>query len=103
MVTKFFGGAGSETGLVYYDAAAKKIRGNFVNSGGSVFRVTLWPDGDNWRDIVDVMLPDGTRGTFNRVFRLVFTDSGNTWTIHFNGKVGVVSVNNRVQPSPKCQ
>ena len=86
VVTRFFGGAGSSTGLVYYDAAARRIRATFVGTGGSVHRATLWRDGDNWRDIVDVTLPDGTKGTLNRVF--IFTDSGNTWTMHTNGKVG---------------
>ena len=86
VVTKFFGGSGSETGLVYYDAAAKRIHGNFVSSGGTVFRLTIWPDGDKWIHAVDVTLPDGTKGAMKNVF--VFADDGKTLTIHRNGKIG---------------
>ena len=86
VVTKFFGGSGSETGLIYYDAAAKRIHGNFGSSGGSVFRATFWPDGDKGLQTVDLTLPDGAKGTLNRVF--IFTDGGNTWTMHTKGKVG---------------
>ena len=86
VVTKFFGGSGSETGLVYYDAAAKRIQATHVSSGGTVFQTTIWPDGDKWREAVDVTLADGTKGKFDRTF--VYADSGRTLTIHINGKLG---------------
>ena len=86
VITRFLGGPGSETGLVFYDPAAKKIRSVTVSSGGTVFRATLTPVGDNWRQHVDVTLPDGTKGIMKNV--LIFTDGGKTMTLHINGKVG---------------
>ena len=86
MVTKFIGGSGSTTGLMYYDAAAKRISWTHVGSGGVVVQSTLWPDGDKWIENVDLTLPDGTKGRMKCIF--IFTDSGKTFTIHFNGKVG---------------
>ena len=86
MVTKFLGGPASSTGMVYYDAAAKRIHHTWVDAGGVVFHNTLWPDGDKWIETVSVMLPDETKGTMNNVF--IFTDGGKTLTIHINGKIG---------------
>ena len=86
MVTNFLGGSGSDIGLVYYDAAAKRIQATHVSSGGTVFQTTIWPDGDKWREAVDVTLADGTKGKFDRTF--VYADSGRTLTIHINGKLG---------------
>ena len=54
--------AGSDHGLVYYDSVAKRIRTTHIGSGGAVFQSILWPDGDQWREEVNVALPDGTRG-----------------------------------------
>ena len=93
VVTKFFGGSGSETGLVYYDAAAKRIHGNFVSSGGTLFRLTIWPDGDKWIHAVDITLPDGTKGAMKNV--CVFAADGKTLTIHRNGYVGDDVVNDQ--------
>ena len=86
MVTNFFGGPGSETGLICYDAAAKRIVWPHVGSSGAVFQSTLWPDGDKWINAVDITLPDGTKGIMKNV--LIFTDGGKTMTLHINGKVG---------------
>ena len=86
MVTNFFGGANSSTGVAYYDEAEKQIHHTYVSSGGTVFQQTLWPDGNNWRNVTDITLPDGTKGSTNR--DLVFTNSGNTLTRHINGHVG---------------
>ena len=86
MVANFFGGAGSNTGLVYYDSASKRIHYTYVASAGTVFQSTFWPVGDKWIENVDVTLPDGTKGTTKNV--LMFTDDGKTLTIHINGKIG---------------
>ena len=86
VITRFLGGPGSETGLVFYDPAAKKIRSVTVSSGGTVFRATLTPVGDNWRQHVDVTLPDGTKGKIR--LDLVYANGGKNLTIHINGKLG---------------
>ena len=86
MVTNFVGGAGSDSGLIYYDAAAKRIRATVVSSGGTVFKATIWRDGTNWKETVDVTLADGTKGKFTRMF--VYSDGGKTLTVHIDGKLG---------------
>ena len=86
VITRFLAGPGSETGLVFYDPADKKIRSVTVSSGGTVFRATLTPVGDNWRHHIDVTLPDGTKGQVKTV--ITITDGGKTGTWELNGKVG---------------
>ena len=86
MIITFVGGSGSETGLMYYDAATKRTRGTFVSSGSTVYQLTNRPDSNNWIETIDVTLPDGTKGRVKSV--VLFTDNGNTVTIRRNGKVG---------------
>jgi hypothetical protein len=86
LITRFLAGAGSETGLAFFDPAAKQIRWVTVSSGGTVFRSTYTPIGDNWRQDSDVTLPDGTKGKIR--CDLVYTNGGKNLTIHINGKLG---------------
>jgi hypothetical protein len=86
MVTRFLGGVGSESGVVFYDPAAKKIQGVVVSSGGTIFRYTMTPVGDNWRRDVKITLPDGTKGKARDDF--IFTNGSKNLTIHHNGKIG---------------
>ena len=86
MFTKFLGGAGSDHGLIYYDSVAKRIRTTHIGSGGAVFQSILWPVGDQWREEVNVALPDGTRGQIKSVF--VYSDDGRQLTIQSDSEIG---------------
>ena len=86
LFTKFLGGGGSDNGLTYYDAAAKRIRRTHVGSGGAVFQAILWRSGDNWKQEVDVSRPDGTRGKMTALF--TFAEGGTKLTILVDSKIG---------------
>ena len=48
MVGKFYGGNGTSTELLAYDAGAKRIKGMTVGSGGYTGNYTIYKRGDNW-------------------------------------------------------
>jgi hypothetical protein len=86
LIGKFLGGDGSSTGMIFYDAVAKKIRATTVTSAGSVEEAVCHRDGKNWVQLVQFKLPDGTKGKVKSVGTI--TDGGKTWTWTMNGKVG---------------
>ncbi|MGI6418828.1 MAG: hypothetical protein ACOX1P_24535 [Thermoguttaceae bacterium] len=87
MTGRWWGGAGSGTGLCYFDAAAKQIMWIWVNSGGAVSQGTIAKKGkSSWVESTSGCLPDGTKLTHTST--LTFSDDGNTHTYLGGGTAG---------------
>ena len=81
-----YGGAGSGTGLYYYDAGAKQIKFLWVNSSGECSRGILYKEDGHWLEKGTGSLADGTKTT--QVSPLTITDDGKTHTYTGTGTVG---------------
>jgi len=78
LISRFYGGDGSSTGLIVFDAGAEQIKSFGVSSGGGVGQSIMYKKGGKWVDEGTGSNPDGTktRGTAT----LTITDNGNTHT-----------------------
>jgi hypothetical protein len=80
MICKGYGGKGSNTWIVVYDAGNKQIRGLWVTSGGDVSHSILYKKGDKWIEKCRGSQADGTKTQVT--FTVTISDSGktHTWT-----------------------
>ena len=86
MVGKFYGGNGSGTWIIVFDAGAKQIKGLFVTSGGAVNHTILYKKDGKWVEKGAGSLPDGAKTEF--VSTLTITNNGDTHTWTGSGSVG---------------
>jgi hypothetical protein len=78
MIVKYYGGDGSATWLIAFDAGAKRITGLWITSGGLVTRSIIYRNGDKWIEKGDGSYPDGTKTEF--LYTITISDGGNTHT-----------------------
>jgi len=80
MVTRFFGGPGSNAGTVVYDAGAKQIRGTGGDSGGSTWIAIIYKKNGKWISAETGSHADGTK--YEGTYTVTISDNGNThrWT-----------------------
>lgn len=74
LISKFFGGQGSETGIWSYDASDGLIKGTVVSSGGAVKSVKVRKTDEGWSSSEVGIEPDGTKVACS--FTLTFQDGG---------------------------
>lgn len=86
LITKFYGGNGSGTGLVAFDAGARQIRWLWVSSGGHVSHSILYKKGAQWVEKGAGSNPDGTKTEY--VSMVTVSDNGNTHTWTGSGTLG---------------
>ena len=86
MVTKFYGGNGSATGLVAFDPLAKQIKSMFVVSGGFVGYTTVQKVDGKWVEKGIGSTPDGTKNEWTST--VTITDNGKTHTWTGTGTLG---------------
>jgi hypothetical protein len=86
LIGKFFGGDGSETSLIYFDAGAKQIRWTMVSSRGAVTQSVVYRKDGKWRQAGNGSLPDGTRTEYTST--AIISDDGNQWIWEGSGNVG---------------
>ena len=86
MVTKFYGGNGSGTGLIAFDALAKQIKWMWVSSGGYVGQSTLQKVNGKWVEKGVGSTPDGTKNEWTST--VTIADNGNTHTWTGTGTLG---------------
>ena len=78
LIGKFYGGSGSTTWITVYDAGAKQIRENGVDSGGTVWTVVYSKTGDKWVGVQTGSLADGRK--IESTMTVTIADNGNTHT-----------------------
>ena len=78
LVGQFYGGNGSDTRLVSYDAGAKQIRGRLVDSAGYMEDAVIYKQGDHWIIMGVGSEADGAKLEFHITLR--FSDHNNTST-----------------------
>ena len=80
LILKFFGGNGSGTSLIAFDAGAKQIKGMDVSSGGGTGHTVIYREGGKWVMKGNGSEPDGSKSEF--ISTLTMTENGNvhTWT-----------------------
>lgn len=86
LIGKFFGGNGSETSLIYFDAGAKQVKWTMVSSGGNVTQNVVYRKDGKWRQKSEGSNPDGTKTRY--MSTATISDDGNTWTWEGSGTVG---------------
>jgi hypothetical protein len=90
---RWYGGAGSGTGVYYFDPRAKQIRWFWVNSGGALEEGILYKSNGHWVEEGSGSLEDG-RATAH-ASDLTITDKGNTHTYTGKGTVGGTKTDDR--------
>jgi hypothetical protein len=86
MIGRFYGGKGSSTGFVVYDARAKRIKSQLADSAGGFMRSVIYQKDGKWIEKGTGCLPDGTKNEFTSTATI--TDNGNTWTLNGPTTVG---------------
>jgi hypothetical protein len=86
MTTRFFGGAGSGTGITLYDAGAKQIKTMWATSSGSMSQVVAFKKNGQWFEKGSGSLADGTKTEFTSM--LTISEEGKTHTWTGGGTVG---------------
>lgn len=86
MIQRFFGGAGSGTGVYAYDANAKQIRLMWADSAGAMSQGIAFKKDGKWFEKASGSLANGTKT--QGVSMLTITDNGNTFTWTGSGTVG---------------
>lgn len=86
LVGEFDGGEGSGLGMWYYDAAARRIRVTYVDSGGTVDTLTYFKQDGQWIESGTGSLRDGTKTSYKGTME--FSDDGTNLTFRGQGKVG---------------
>jgi hypothetical protein len=85
VIGRFFGGDGSATSLVVYDAGAKQITETVVTSGGTVWRAVVARKGDKFVSHAKGSNADGS--AVDTTSTLTLSDDGNTGTWTGTGTV----------------
>jgi hypothetical protein len=78
LIVNYYGGNGSATWMVAFDAGAKQIKSLWVTSGGEVSHSTIYKDGKNWIEKGSGSKADGTKTQIT--YTVTITDGGNTHT-----------------------
>ena len=80
LLTKFYGGSGSATGIIAYDAAKKRIKWRYVTSGGYTAESTVYKKNGNWIEDGVGSTADGKKNLF--LLTVLISDGGKThsWT-----------------------
>jgi hypothetical protein len=79
LLTKYFGGNGSSSSIVVYDAAAKQIKEIGVDSGGTLsINMYSKASATKWLQTSTGSLADGSK--VEGKYEANITDNGNTWT-----------------------
>lgn len=79
VLTRFFGGNGSGSSIIFYDSGAKQIKEVGVDSGGTVFtNIYSKVSATKWAQTQTGSLADGKK--LEGKFEAIVTDNGNTWT-----------------------
>lgn len=86
LITKFYGGNGSGTGMVAFDPLDKQIKAMWVVCGGYVGHTTIHKVDGKWVEKGVGALPDGTKNEFTST--LTISDNGNTRTSTGSGTLG---------------
>lgn len=86
LVGRFFGGTGSGTSLIIFDAGAKQIKWIGVDSAGGVSHDIIYKDGKKWVDKSVGSKADGTKTEY--LSTITISNNGNTHTWTGSGKVG---------------
>lgn len=86
MVCEYYGGEGSATWIVVYDAGDKQIKGLWVTSGGAVSHSILYKKGEEWIEKGRGSHADGTKTQIS--LAITITDSGDTHTWTGTSTVG---------------
>jgi hypothetical protein len=76
MICKYYGGEGTATWVVAYDAGASRIKGLWVTSGGVFQHCTLHKEGQDWVEVVHGSQAGGTK--IEATFTITITDEGDT-------------------------
>ena len=88
LLGRFYGGPGSGTILVQYDAGARQIQSRAIFSGGNVFNEVIYKQDGNWHYEIAGSMVDGKKITGSTIRHL--SDGGKThrWTgtIMIDGK-----------------
>ena len=86
LVSRFYGGNGSGTELIVFDAGAKQIKSMGVGSNGATGTSILYKSRGKWVEKGAGSLPDGTKS--EGISTLTFADNGNTLTVTGSATVG---------------
>jgi hypothetical protein len=78
LIVRFFAGTGSATGLIAYDADAKRIKSQWTDSARAFSRSVLYQKDGKWVEKGHGSLADGTKTEFTST--ITITDNGNTWS-----------------------
>ena len=78
LIVNFYGGDGSATWLVVFDAGTKQIKSLWVTSGGVVSHSVIYKDGEKWIEKGHGSQPDGTKTQIT--LTITVTDNGDTHT-----------------------
>lgn len=76
--TVFYGGTGTNSGIMYYDANAKQIKSVSVTSDGSVWYEVSYKKNGKWYGSSTGSLSDGAKSEGK--VTIVFSEDGNSWT-----------------------
>ncbi len=83
---EWYGGNGTGKSIYFWDPTKKKIRNVGVDSGGTVFDVEIWKEGDKWVSRGTGALADGTKTVGTTIANV--KDGGNTIVFEGEGTVG---------------
>jgi hypothetical protein len=78
MICTYYGGKGSATWLVVYDAGDRRIKSLWITSGGDVAHATIYKEGDQWVQASSGSQADGTKTEVT--LTITITDNGETHT-----------------------
>lgn len=93
MLGKFFGGNGSDTSMIFFDAGAKQIKWHTVSSGGSVSYAIMYKKDGKWCQTYIGSGPDGEKLEIQS--NVAITENGNTHTWTGTGTVGGKKMDNQ--------
>lgn len=79
MLGKFYGGNGSGTWLIVFDAGAKQIKGLWINSGGSVNHDIIYKKDGKWVQVQKGSNPDGAKTEGTSTLTIEENGSKHTW------------------------
>jgi hypothetical protein len=87
IITKFFGGTGSSSSIVVYDAGAKQIKEIAVDSGGTVtINIYSKVSPTKWAETSTGSLADGSK--VEGKYEVNVTENGNTWSFSGTTTIG---------------
>jgi hypothetical protein len=82
----YYGGNGMATGITYFDAGTKQIKGVSVSSGGTVWNWMLFKKEGKWQSHNTGSNPDGSK--IEEKNTLTISNDGNTGTWTGTGTIG---------------